>query len=174
MADEVTLAPSPLMAPNEAGEVTLINPSTGEQVALSDAEDEQLGAFLDALDEWESRAKEARGLAAGEVRRRMDKDASWTRYAGPWKLTSSSPAPVESITEPDVLRRKLMRLADDGEISHDAAAAAVVESTVTTYSPQRSRLTALAKTSAKCARLIKRHTQTTERSNRPVKLTRRS
>lgn len=170
---EIVAAPTTLMQPNDAGEVVLRNPSTGEMVLLSDAEDSQLGAFMDAVTDWTERAQEARRVAGDELRRRMDRDASWTRYAGPWKFTAPSPAPSEAIPEPAKLRGSLEKLVTRGEFTQAALDAALPVKVVTTIGVNRSKLTALGKASEAAARTIKRFTVKTPRANRPVTMSRR-
>lgn len=173
MSDAVAVKPSDLMVPNDAGEVTLINPSSGEQVVLSDASDDQLGAFIDAISEWTSRASEAKALASAEMTRRMDRSATWTIHTQRWTFKGRSPAPATVYTDAEKLSAGLHRLADAGEITHEAAAAAVEVETKTTYSPKHGKLVAVSKASAKAARLVKRHTQKVTPASRSVSLSRR-
>lgn len=165
------LRPTELAAPNDAGELTLIHPDTGRQIALSDATLEELGDFCDAIDEWKSRAYEAVKHAEREVLRRMDRDAKWTLYSDRFKFVGKSPAPHISYKEPVKLRAALLELAEAGLITRDAVDDAVPEKTVTSIVP--GRLVALRKLGGRVAKTIEAFTGERNPTDRSVRVQRR-
>lgn len=111
---------------DQAGDVTLVHPSTGEVIPL-DASDATLAEWLDAVREWERLAKQAKAHVYAEVLRRMDNELQWTRPAGDFKLVGQSPSRTEYDLE--ALEDALRPLVVDGTLSPDQVAQAIVTET---------------------------------------------
>lgn len=169
--EAVQLRPTELAAPNADGELTLIHPDTGRQIALSDATLEELGDFCDALDEWRSRAHEAEAHARREVLRRMDREAKWTLYSDGFKFVGKSPAPHVSYKEPEKLRSALLALAADGVITMQAVDDAVPEIRKVGVVP--GRLSALRKLGGRVATVIESFTGERNPTDRSVRIAKR-
>lgn len=138
---------------------TLMNPATGEVVAL-DGPTEDLGQFLADLREHESMWREAKKLVTRELVARMDKSASWTLHVNGLKLSTQSPAPSEEFNGPE-LREALLDLVDEGVVTIEAVDAAV--ETVVTYKPRKAGINALRKLGGRVVDAINAHRTETEK-----------
>lgn len=163
-----------LVAPNSAGEITLIYPSTGRSIVLSDATDADLAGFVDDVDEWRSRATEAQALARAELLRRMDSATRWTMHAGGFKVSAPSPSPIRSVDDPAALRDELRALATNEimrEVIDEAVPLHMPAPYVTANLPALDRLRKLG---GEVKAAIERHIVETPREQRPVRIARTS
>lgn len=120
----------------------IVHPLTGQVLDLDKASPQDLAEMLVEADEYKSMLQELRNYIGSEVQRRMDAGAKWTLHAGDYKLTSSSPAPVEEFDGHD-LYLALEELVQQGVITQDALERAVeikVE-----YKPRKAGINALRK-----------------------------
>lgn len=108
---------------HEPGDVTIVDPATGEAIAAADATTEQIGSWRRAVMDFEDQAKIAKRTVDEVVLSRMDRDALWTVYAGGLKLSAPSPSPSTEYPNPEGLRDDLDDLPD---LSPEAIARTVV------------------------------------------------
>jgi len=111
-----------------------VNPTTGEVIDISDAEQmtlaasqapEMLGLMLDVIDENIRRAQDVRAHIGQYLIDRMDADATQTLHAGEFTLTVNGGSDEYETYDADALRAGLMRLVETGAISEAAVAKAV-------------------------------------------------
>jgi hypothetical protein len=112
--------------------VVLVNPRTGEVLGLLEADDGELGEYIEAVRDWEHMAKVAKRVVSAELHRRMDSEARWTMHAGPLTIQGESPDRVE--WDAAELRPLLRALVAEELISADAAQAALKREVVFTVS----------------------------------------
>lgn len=119
----------PVLATEHEEQIHLIHPETGEALALRDATVVSLADFLEAVREWESRARQAKALASEEICRRMDQKAAWTWRDDGWEIRGESP---DAAVEWDLatLSGVVKELVAEGKIDPQAADAAIRERVV--------------------------------------------
>jgi hypothetical protein len=78
-------------------QIEIVDPRTGEFVALRDATLLQIAAWRNEIRVWEDHAKDAKRAADDEVIGRLDAQAKWTERVGPWTLSAPSPEAAEGI-----------------------------------------------------------------------------
>lgn len=161
------LQPRPPVQPQGAGQVTLVNPSTGEVVPL-DGPTEDLAAWLEAIREWEAVARFAKRLVAEELHERMDRDLTLTVHAG--GFTVKGQGATETVYDGEGLYRDLTELVLSGQITEGALEEAV-ERTVT-YRVKAQGVRKLK--SAGHGDLVDRHAETRPREQRRISLSRRA
>jgi hypothetical protein len=116
--------PELIVAPHgEVGEVSVVNPTTGELVDLRNAEPDEIAAALEGIRDWENSARTAKQLISAEIHARMDRSASWTLRAGDYELRGQSPD--RSGWDVNRLREVLYDLVGTGAITPEAADEAV-------------------------------------------------
>lgn len=140
--------------PDEPSEAMLVHPLTSEVVDLINAPDRELAAFLKGLRDDTSNMNNAKRIVTQEILRRMDGDAAWTRHAGPYKLVSSSPEPVEEFDAAS-LRGALLELVDEKELTIEAVDRAIEQ--VITYKAHKSGIKALRKLGGRAKEIIDSH-----------------
>ena len=135
----VSAIPESTSAP--VGPTSLVDPRTGEVLALAKAPTDRLAAFLLHARDLEGELRAAKAAVSREVHRRMDAEASWTARVGDYQLTGQSPDRIDY--DPDALEAALRRLSQEGAIAESAASAAL--SRVEILKPRRAGIKALLK-----------------------------
>lgn len=130
--------------------ILLMHPHTGEALDLG-AESARLAEWLDTVRDLERTIREQKTLVAAELHRRMDLAASWTLRDGEWEIRGESPDRTDYAVEE--LRKALSELVSRGEITQQAANAAVTE--VISYRPAKRGINALLKLGGHIADAIK-------------------
>src|SRR5438477_2520225 len=110
-----------------------VNPATAERIDL-DAPSEDLASQLDEAHNLEAAFKFFKRKLQDELLARMDRAAAWSMKAGEYEISGRSPEPTVEY-DGNALALLLARLVDDGEVSQEAAHAAVEE--VVTYKPRK-------------------------------------
>jgi hypothetical protein len=119
----------------------VLNPITGEVVALSDPAD-RLAGFVEDVRDLEARLRFAKQAVAEEMHRRFDRERKWSLTEGDFKLSGESDAEKWE-WDAEALDRVLDRLVQIGKIT-PAAAEAAVETSVS-YKVKAQGLNALRK-----------------------------
>lgn len=155
------------------GDVTsIVNPLAGTVVPLASATDE-IAEAMDALQELERQANEARKLAGAELLKRMDRRGRWTAQVGGFEITAPSPsAGTESYPDPKGLREDLLALARDDIIDRDLVDDAVeMTRPAPVYKARKAGIAALRKLRRAAVSLVlDKHLQTSDPPTRNVKV----
>lgn len=106
-----------------AATLTIVDPGTGEAVALTDAGDDALARWRSTVRDLEDLLKEAKRIVDGEVLRRMDAAGEWTLRAGGYTIKAPSPAAGKE-TEWEDVERLRARLALEAGLAQDLVDAA--------------------------------------------------
>lgn len=123
----------------EATELVVVDRTTGEQIDVRSAEDEQLAEFTENAADLISTVQEADAIVRRELIRRMDRSGSWTRRVGDpaegVQYEIKAPSPEAGTTDVDraVLEAELRRLVQEDEIAIEAAEAALRRRMVVTF-----------------------------------------
>lgn len=123
----------------------IVNPETGELLNLRDAGDDDLATYIADCREFEGKLRLAKRAVGDELLGRMDRNASWTLRAGPYKVSGRSPQP-ETEWDTAALDEVLDILERDDLISAAARVAAVEP--VKTLTTHRSGINAIRKSLA--------------------------
>lgn len=140
----------------------VLHPTTGEVLDLASASTDDLGRFLYEVRDFESRLKEAKGLASREVLRRQDMSAEWTTRASNYVLKGASPAAGHKEEfNGEALYNELWQLEAEGLISAEAIEAAVDPEVV--YTTKKAGITKLRKIGGKVADAVNHHATSAEK-----------
>jgi hypothetical protein len=151
------------------GEVAIVHPDTGKTLILAEATEAQLADWKKAIAEWHRMAKTAEAHVDAELIRRMDARASWTIRGDGFKLTGSSPKPSVSYKDPVKLRKRLLKLAEEGLLERaavDAALPVVPEQVEVRVGP----LAQLEKLGGRVARAVRDYRQVRPKHHRGVRV----
>lgn len=146
----------------------IVEPATAEIIDIETADDERLGEFLERLDQDLERLRDLRTIVDRELVARMDRAASWTRHAGPYKLTAPSPRPSEEWSGQE-LRVALSTFSFD---QLDPAALDAAVEVVTDYKVKKAGVNALRALGGEIAATVERLRRERPKGHRPVKLER--
>lgn len=106
----------------------VINPRTGEALALAEAPTDELADIIDAIKEREDELRSFKRLVADEILRRMDHERTYTAHLpGGLKLTGDGPRGDEY--DGERLHTQLRVLVDEGVIGEIALRKAVETTT---------------------------------------------
>lgn len=100
----------PAVVRQPSGDLSLIDPESGEVVDLAAAPLDLIARYRAALVDHDVDVRDAKRVLDAEVLRRMDDRATWTLEAGEYKLSSSSPTPTVEWQDPEALRDELLFL----------------------------------------------------------------
>lgn len=152
-------------------DVSLVDPDTGEVVALSDATGPLIAAVLGriqlALTETTEQLKEAKRLLGRELIARMDQGGEWTQRARGVKVSAPSPSAGTVKWDVELLDELLDRCVEDKLISHDAKLKAV--STRIEHVAHADGITRLLKIPAVAERM-QAAKRVTEQGERPISI----
>ena len=152
------------------GALEVLDRASGELLDVRSASDERLAAFVVDAGRLRDDLAEAERVVEGELLRRLDRAACWTRRLGDPRtgvqLEVKAPSPQAGATEWDelALERELDGLVAAGEIDREAAAAALERKVTVTFRPR------LASEQAAIERAAKRDARVrdVEATTRPV------
>lgn len=133
----------PTQTEPETADREVLDRTSGEVLPLTGAATDRLARFLDDTKELESILAETKALVSGELLRRMDQEASWTLRAGDYELRGQSPEAGATYYEPVELEEALRRLRRQGQITKEAAKAALSYEVAIERKPRQAGIRAL-------------------------------
>lgn len=151
----------------EAGEVAII--TADQQVALSDASNDQIAMAKQAIKDWRVVASATERIIDAEVTARMDRRGLWTIHTDAGTLSAPSPAPSVGYRDLPDLRLALEGFVLEGLLDQEAVdeALPLIPEQV---GLKRGALDKLAKLSGPVGARVRAHREEIEKTDRRVQV----